>query len=205
MRVLIDNCLPVDLRHHLHGHDIETAAYRGWGALENGELVGAAVEAGFEALITVDQGTDMARASRGQAILWDPALAAVVDPGGYPDPGTAATVDEAAVPLAKAVIERRYPGCAVELQHHGNPGFDFLVTNGSSLVRYVELKSTTLASGRFFMSEYQRAFSSRNKAKYSLLVLAALDLANGTCVPHWFDGAVDENFALAAIQWRGLL
>jgi predicted nuclease of predicted toxin-antitoxin system len=68
MRVLIDNCLPVDLRHHLHGHDIETAAYRGWGALENGELVGAAVEAGFEALITVDQGTDMARASRGQAI-----------------------------------------------------------------------------------------------------------------------------------------
>ena len=45
MRVLIDNCLPVDLRHHLHGHDIETAAYRGWGALENGELVGAAVEA----------------------------------------------------------------------------------------------------------------------------------------------------------------
>ncbi len=68
MRVLIDNCLPVDLRHHLHGHDFETAAYRGWGGLENGELVGAAVEAGFEALITVDQGTDMARASRGQAI-----------------------------------------------------------------------------------------------------------------------------------------
>lgn len=68
MPVLIDNCLPVDLRHHLRGYDVETAAYRGWGALENGELVAAAVEAGFEALITVDQGTDMARASRGRAI-----------------------------------------------------------------------------------------------------------------------------------------
>jgi len=68
MRVLIDNCLPVDLRHHLRGHDVETAAYRGWGGLENGELVVTAVEAGFDALITVDQGTDMARATRGQAI-----------------------------------------------------------------------------------------------------------------------------------------
>lgn len=68
MRVLIDNCLPVALRHDLHGHDVETAAYRGWGRLENGELVAAAVEAGFEALVTVDQGADIARAVRGKAI-----------------------------------------------------------------------------------------------------------------------------------------
>ena len=68
MRVLVDNCLPVDLRHHLRGHDVETAAYKGWGALENGELVAAAVEAGFEVLITIDHGTDMARATRGRRI-----------------------------------------------------------------------------------------------------------------------------------------
>lgn len=37
--MLIDNCLPVGLRHSIEGHDVETAAFRGWGQLKNGELI----------------------------------------------------------------------------------------------------------------------------------------------------------------------
>ena len=140
-----------------------------------------------------------------QSFLWDPAFGAVVDPGGYPDPEAAARVDRAALPLARAIVQARYPGATVEQQDHGNPGFDFLVTQGGLTIRYVELKSTTRTSGRFFMSEYQRAFSAHNHSLYSLLVLAALDIKKGTSIPHWFDGAVDDHFVLAAIQWRGAL
>lgn len=140
-----------------------------------------------------------------QSFLWDPAFGAVVDPGGYPDPAAAAKVDRAALPLATAIVQARYPGATVAQQDHGNPGFDFLVTLDGSTIRYVELKSTTRTSGRFFMSEYQRAFSADNGSRYSLLVLAALDIEKETCDPHWFDGAVDDHFALDAIQWRGAL
>lgn len=69
VRVLIDNCLPVDLRHSIEGHEVETAAYRGWGQLENGELIKAAVDAGFEAIVTIDQGGEFRAAVRGQPIL----------------------------------------------------------------------------------------------------------------------------------------
>lgn len=67
--MLIDNCLPVDLRHSIEGHDVETAAYRGWGQLKNGELIRAAVDAGFEAIITIDQGGEFEAAVRGQPII----------------------------------------------------------------------------------------------------------------------------------------
>ena len=48
MRILLDNCLPIRLRHHFPSHEVETALYRGWAALENGELIRAAVDAGFD-------------------------------------------------------------------------------------------------------------------------------------------------------------
>ena len=50
MKVLIDNCLPVGLRQELTGHEVETATCRGWAAKENGDLVDACVEAGFEVI-----------------------------------------------------------------------------------------------------------------------------------------------------------
>lgn len=67
--MLIDNCLPVGLRHSIEGHDVETAAFRGWGQLKNGELIRAAVDAGFEAIITIDQGGEFEAAVRGQPIV----------------------------------------------------------------------------------------------------------------------------------------
>jgi predicted nuclease of predicted toxin-antitoxin system len=75
LKTLIDNCLPIDLRQEITGHDVETARHRGWTALENGAVVEAAVEAGFEVIVSIDQGHDFARAVEGKPI------AAILLPG----------------------------------------------------------------------------------------------------------------------------
>src|SRR5215813_12457111 len=45
-------------RNALHGHDCQTARYAGLAGLKNGELLRAAEAAGFEVLVTVDQGIE---------------------------------------------------------------------------------------------------------------------------------------------------
>lgn len=55
MRVLFDQGTPVPLRKHLISHQIETAYERGWGSLQNGELLSQAEGNGFDVLITTDQ------------------------------------------------------------------------------------------------------------------------------------------------------
>jgi len=47
--------VPRRLRGLLLDHEISTAQERGWGTIENGELLRAAEAAGFDALITADQ------------------------------------------------------------------------------------------------------------------------------------------------------
>ena len=56
MRILFDNGTPRQLRRQLFSHDAETAIERGWDTLSNGVLLDRAEEAGFEVLITTDQG-----------------------------------------------------------------------------------------------------------------------------------------------------
>jgi hypothetical protein len=56
MRILLDENMPHRLRGMLAGHDARTTAYQGWAGLTNGELLKAADEAGFDAMITADQG-----------------------------------------------------------------------------------------------------------------------------------------------------
>ena len=56
MRILLDENLPHRLRALLPGHDARTTAYQGWAGLSNGALLRAADEAGFDAMITADQG-----------------------------------------------------------------------------------------------------------------------------------------------------
>ena len=56
MRILLDENLPHKLRLLLAGHEVRTAAYQGWAGLTNGALLKAAEDAGFEAVITADQG-----------------------------------------------------------------------------------------------------------------------------------------------------
>lgn len=55
MRVLFDKSAPYGLARWLEGHDVETAEQRGWGRLENGELLKAAEESGFALFLTADK------------------------------------------------------------------------------------------------------------------------------------------------------
>jgi predicted nuclease of predicted toxin-antitoxin system len=55
MRLLLDECLPVLLRHELPGHEVRTVRYMGWTGIENGELLALAADAGFDAFVTVDK------------------------------------------------------------------------------------------------------------------------------------------------------
>jgi predicted nuclease of predicted toxin-antitoxin system len=55
VRILFDQGTPVPLRDFLPGHEIATAHERGWGALQNGDLLHAVEAAGFDAIITTDQ------------------------------------------------------------------------------------------------------------------------------------------------------
>lgn len=56
MRVLIDECVPLDLRHHLPGHSAATVVYMGWSGQKNGDLLALMRMNGFDVLLTVDQG-----------------------------------------------------------------------------------------------------------------------------------------------------
>ncbi len=55
MRIFFDQGTPAPLRRALIGHEIATAFERGWGTLQNGELLRAIEVAGFEAIVTTDQ------------------------------------------------------------------------------------------------------------------------------------------------------
>jgi hypothetical protein len=51
--VLLDECLPQDLRHDLAMFDVQTAKYAGLAGLQNGALL-AAIDGRFDVLVTVD-------------------------------------------------------------------------------------------------------------------------------------------------------
>ena len=54
-RVLLDEDLPVRLRHHFpEGVQVETVEYRGWKGLRNGALLGFAAKA-FDVFVTTDK------------------------------------------------------------------------------------------------------------------------------------------------------
>jgi hypothetical protein len=55
MRVLLDECVPVQIRGALSGHEVDTTQKMGWGGTSNGELLALAEQAGFELLIVADR------------------------------------------------------------------------------------------------------------------------------------------------------
>jgi hypothetical protein len=55
MRILLDQNTPIGVRRILATQDVRTASQMGWSRLSNGDLLDAAEQAGFEALITCDQ------------------------------------------------------------------------------------------------------------------------------------------------------
>jgi hypothetical protein len=55
MLILFDNGTPRGVASFLLGHSVEEARARGWEELANGELIDAAEQAGFEAMVTRDK------------------------------------------------------------------------------------------------------------------------------------------------------
>lgn len=53
-RVLLDECLPRDLKRSLEGHDVQTVPEMGWAGKDNGELLTLAADA-FDIFVTVDR------------------------------------------------------------------------------------------------------------------------------------------------------
>lgn len=56
MKILLDECLPVDLRLSFPDHEAHTMQWAGLKGLKNSELLNAAELAGYDVLLTVDQG-----------------------------------------------------------------------------------------------------------------------------------------------------
>ena len=55
MLILFDNGTPRGLARFLTGHTVEEARTRGWEKFENGDLIEAAEQAGFEVVVTTDK------------------------------------------------------------------------------------------------------------------------------------------------------
>lgn len=55
MRILFDQGTPAPLRRAFGAHEVATAFERGWAALQNGALLVAAEEQGFELFVTTDK------------------------------------------------------------------------------------------------------------------------------------------------------
>jgi len=56
MKILLDECLPVDFRHSFPNHETHSAEWAGFKGKKNGELLLAAEVCGYQVLITVDHG-----------------------------------------------------------------------------------------------------------------------------------------------------
>lgn len=56
MRILLDECIDVRLRHDLPGHNVKTVRYAGWAGIKNGHLLRLAAESDqFDVFLTLDK------------------------------------------------------------------------------------------------------------------------------------------------------
>jgi predicted nuclease of predicted toxin-antitoxin system len=55
VRILLDECVPVQVRKALPDQEVATTRGMGWRGISNGELLDAAEQAGFEVLIVADK------------------------------------------------------------------------------------------------------------------------------------------------------
>lgn len=68
MKILLDECLPIDFRHSFVGHEAHTVQYAGLKGKKNGELMRLAEELGYAVIVTVDQGIPFQQPMRGRKI-----------------------------------------------------------------------------------------------------------------------------------------
>jgi len=55
MKILLDECVPLQVRHALPDHEGATAQGVGWGGIANGDLLDKAEQAGFQVFILADK------------------------------------------------------------------------------------------------------------------------------------------------------
>lgn len=55
MKVLLDECVPVQVRNALVGHDVSTAQKMGWSGISNGDLIQRAEQERFVLFIVADK------------------------------------------------------------------------------------------------------------------------------------------------------
>jgi hypothetical protein len=55
MKILLDECLPLDFRLSFPQHDAHSAEWAGFKGMKNGELLKSAEAAAYDVLLTVDQ------------------------------------------------------------------------------------------------------------------------------------------------------
>ena len=55
MKILLDECVPIQVRNALVGHEVATAQKLGWGGISNGELLQLAEQNGFNLFIVADK------------------------------------------------------------------------------------------------------------------------------------------------------
>jgi len=68
VKILLDECLPLDFRHSFPLHDAHTAEWAGLKSRKNGELLRCAEAAGYNVLLTIDQGIPHQQPSGGRMI-----------------------------------------------------------------------------------------------------------------------------------------
>ncbi len=64
----MDECMPVDFRHLLPGHEVHSAQWAGLKGKKNGELLRLVELAGYDVLLTVDQGLQYQQNLRGMRL-----------------------------------------------------------------------------------------------------------------------------------------
>jgi len=55
MRVMLDECVPVRLKHWLPSHEVESVTGIGWSGIKNGRLLRLLVDGGYEVFVTADK------------------------------------------------------------------------------------------------------------------------------------------------------
>ena len=106
MRVLLDECVPKALGRALTGHSVRTVPQEGWSGKKNVALLALMASAGFEVLLTVDQGV------RHQQNLRSAGVAVVVMVGPSNDIADLLPL----VPDVLAVLTAVKPGDAIEVR-----------------------------------------------------------------------------------------
>ena len=55
MKVLLDECVPLQVRNALAGHEVTTAQKMGWSGKSKGDLLDVAEKSGFEIFVVADK------------------------------------------------------------------------------------------------------------------------------------------------------